>query len=276
MSSFSPEETMLILKKQSVSNTSMSLWKIITLGILAGAFIAFGAVASHTATFGMDNPSLSKVVMAAIFPGGLFLCAVTSAELFTGNVLREIGVLEKAISFIDLLKNWIIVYVANFMGSVLVAAGVVYFGQADYGNGNLALAYINTASYKVNLDFTNALVLGILCNILVCFAVLALNKAKDNVGKLAGLYLPIFLFVVSGFEHSIANMFYVSAGILANSVDRFHELALEQNIDVSNLTWQNFFLDNLAPVTIGNIIGGTIVVSLMWIAYRKDMKKLDV
>ncbi len=273
MGSFSIEETMINLREQSKLKTETRFLKLFILGIMAGAFISFGAVAAHTASFGVSNPSLSKFLMSAIFPGGLFLCAVTSAELFTGNVLRSIGVFERVITIPKLIKNWIIVYIANFIGSVAIAYATIFFGQADYGNGKLAIHYINTASYKVGLDFTNALVLGMLCNILVCFAVISLTKSKDNAGKLAGLYLPIFLFVISGFEHSVANMFYVPAGIFANSVNRFHDLAIMENIDVSNLTWGNFFSNNLLPVTLGNIIGGLLVVLFMWGAYRKDMKK---
>lgn len=250
--------------------TMLPIPKMLILGILAGMFIALAAVGANTASSTVATASIAKLVGACVFPGGLAMVLIAGSELFTGNTLLVIPLLEKEISVAGLLKNWIFVFIGNLIGALLVVWICSTGNQWGLFSGALAVTTIKVAVAKSSLSFGSAVALGIGCNFLVCIAVWISFAAKTVVGKVVGLYLPIMMFVLSGFEHSVANMYYVPAGIVAAMNPNFAALATEAGIDVSVLSWGTFFANNLLPVTIGNIIGGSILVGCFyWYTYLK-------
>ncbi|MDR0818423.1 MAG: formate/nitrite transporter family protein [Oscillospiraceae bacterium] len=239
--------------------------RLFVLAILAGAFIAIAGVASATATVSINSvsPSIAKFVGACVFPGGLAMVLLAGSELFTGNTLILISVIHGETKVSAMLKNWVVVYIGNFIGSVLIAAAVTYghtlslFGGAD---GGLAASVVATAATKAGLPFGDALIRGILCNFLVCIAVWIASGANSAGGKLAGVFFPIMMFVLCGFEHSVANMYYLSAGWFAQSAYGLGDA----------ITCADIFIKNLLPVTLGNIIGGCVFVACAYtFAYKK-------
>lgn len=224
--------------------------KMFILGILAGMFIALAGVG---ATFG--NYYVGKLAGACIFPAGLAMVVVAGSELFTGNNLMFSAVLKKKITFRQMFKNWALVYLGNFIGALIVTSLVVFSGAMDA----VAEPAIATATAKVNLGFFPALVRGIFCNFLVCIAVWMAFASDSVEGKIIAVFFPIMLFVLCGFEHSIANMFYIPAGIFE---------ALKSGAEPISIG--AFLLGNLLPVTLGNIIGGAgFVATSYYLAYLK-------
>ena len=198
---------------------------------------------------------LAKFVAGLIFPAGLILVLVAGAELFTGNCLMVMAAAEGKINLPQLLRSWVVVYVGNLAGGVLVACLISLSGQL--GASALRDFTVKVASNKIALSFGNAFVLGLLCNWLVCLAVWSSFAAKDVAGKIFAVFFPIWLFVASGFEHSVANMYYIPAGIFASGGE------------VVGLTWSAMFTKNLLPVTLGNIVGGAVFVGMAYLmAYR--------
>ena len=246
------------------------------LGILAGAFIAFGAQAANLVTHTMTDSASAKLTAGLIFPAGLIMVIMAGAELFTGNCLMIISLAERRITLAKLLWSWLVVYVGNFAGSLIVAYLVSLSGQWNMTGGLLGGLTIKTAAAKISLSFTEALTLGILCNWLVCLAVWMSFGAKDGISKAVCIFFPIWVFVASGFEHSIANMYYIPAGILAKFNPSYVSKALglgasQAGIDSLNLL--RMFTRNLIPVTIGNIIGGCMFVGLAyWFVYLRGKK----
>ena len=164
-------------------------------------------------------------------------------------------------------------YLGNFVGAVLAAAAAVYSHQLASFSGALAASAMSTAVAKCSLSVSDAFLRGVVCNILVCVAVWLALSSRSVPGKVLGIYLPVMLFVVSGFEHSVANMYYIPAGIFASSVPEYAAGALEAGVDLSVLTWGNFLLKNLLPVTLGNIAGGVLTGSFMWLGHVWEKKK---
>lgn len=269
MNYFSPAEIAENMAAAGVKKVNYPFGKTLLLSILAGMLIAFGAASAATATHAMDNVGLARMVSAAIFPFGLGMVVLLGAELFTGSCLIAVSALDGRVRSFAMLRNWVYVYIGNFIGSLMVSAGCALFGQLNYSAGGLAVATIRTAAVKCGLPFWNALVLGILCNVLVCIGVLLALGAKDVTGKIVGAYLPVFFFIACGFEHSVANMFYIPAGLFALANPRYAQLAAAAGLDTSGLTWGNFLLGNLLPVTIGNIIGGAAVGALFWYCFLR-------
>jgi len=249
---------------------SLSFDRILLLSILAGFFIAFAAATSSTAAFGIQDAGLARLVTGLIFPFGLGMVMLCGAEIFTGNCLIIIPVLERTVKLKNMLCNWPKVYLFNLVGAMLIAAACVFIGQLDSGDGALAVYTIRIAAAKCTLPFAGAIVSGILCNILVCTAIISSLSTTDNVGKIAGAYIPVAFFVICGFEHSIANMYYIPAGLFAMMRPDYAALALDAGLDVSGLTLGAFFLRNLLPVTLGNMIGGVGFGTLMWRSYSKS------
>ncbi len=239
------------------------------LGVLAGALIAFGCAATNTAVYGIQETWTARTVCGLLFPFGLGMVILSGAELFTGNCLICISLLDRRCTPAQMLKSWGIVYLANFLGSLLVAAGCAWSGQLNYSGGALAVYTMKLAAGKCAIPFVNGLVLGILCNFLVCLGVLLALSAKDNPGRILGAFLPVCYFVLSGYEHSVANMYYISAGLMAKAVPAYAQLAEQSGVDLSALTVPNFLLGNLLPVTLGNILGGCAIGWIMWSCYLK-------
>ncbi len=249
-----------------------SIQKLLILGILAGAFIAFAAEGSNMAAFNLfadaSTYGLGKALAGVVFGTGLMLVLLAGGELFTGNTLILAAVCEKKVTVGKMLRNWGIVYLGNFIGSVLIAYMMVHSGLFASGDGMLGAVTVKIAAYKVNLGFGEAFFLGIMCNWLVCLAVWMSFGADTMAGKILSIFFPIWLFITSGFEHSVANMYYVPAGIMAKS--SFAELAHLSQEAIHSLTWSGFIIHNLIPVTLGNIVGGGLLVGIVyWYAYKK-------
>ncbi|MBC5998994.1 formate/nitrite transporter family protein [Clostridiales Family XIII bacterium BX16] len=263
-----------ILEKVSDSGIAKAEGKTLRLliwALLAGAYIAFGAQASQMVSFNLladpDSLGMGRLVSAAVFPVGLMMVVLCGAELFTGNCLMIIGVLDRKIRISGMLRNWVLVYLGNFLGALLVVALMKSTGIWETGSGLLGASVIKTAQAKVQLSFGQAFVRGILCNWLVCLAVWMSTGARETVSKIFAIWFCIGLFVISGFEHSIANMYFIPAGIAAAADSGLAQLA---GCDVSVLTVGNFLIKNLLPVTLGNILGGGLFVGMVyWFTGRK-------
>ena len=245
------------------------------LGILAGAFIAFASEGSNMAAFNLfakpETYGLGKALAGVVFATGLMLVIIAGGELFTGNTLITIGVLEKKIKLKDMLSNWFFVYLGNFVGAVFIAYMMNMSGLFNSGDNMLGGITLKIAAYKTHLTFSQAFYLGIMCNWLVCIAVWMSYGAKDIIGKCFAIFFPISLFITSGFEHSIANMYYIPAGILAKSNASWVEASGLTAEKLAHLNWNTFITKNLVPVTIGNIVGGVILVAgVYWFTYSKN------
>ena len=273
MDFWAPGEIAAFASNVGVKKANLSIINQFLLGILAGAFIAFGSQAANMATHTIESVSIGKFIGGLIFPTGLILVIMAGAELFTGNCLMIIALVEKKITLSKLLRSWLIVYLGNLAGGVLVAYLISWSGQLNYTGGLLGGFTLKAAVGKVSLSFMNAFVLGILCNWLVCLAVWMSFGAKDGISKAVVIFFPIWLFVASGFEHSIANMYYISAGILAKCDSLYVNKALELGTSqsaIDTLNWAAMFTKNLLPVTLGNILGGAGFVGLAyWFIYLK-------
>lgn len=266
-----PQEIAGAFEKTAVTKASLSAERMTLLGILAGMYIAFGAFASQMISHTIQNPGLAKFAGGAVFPIGLILVVIAGAELFTGNTLMVIGYSNKAISLAQMLRNWVVVYFANFVGAIFVAYLISESGLFNMTDGLLGAAAIKTAAAKSSLGFKEALIRGIFCNILVVLAVWMAASAKDIVGKVFAVWFPVMTFVMSGFEHSIANMYFIPAGIFAAANPLCVEAA---QLSASQLATLNIngFLANIIPVTLGNIIGGSIVIGLIyWFVYSRQV-----
>ena len=243
--------------------------KLFLLAILAGFFIGMGGAVSSTATHALTNVSAAKIAAGLLFPFGLILVILTGSELFTGNCLMTISVLSRKTTLRGMLRNLVIGYLGNFAGSLALAAGCVFSGQLNLSNGGLAVATIKTAAAKCSLTFGHAVLLGVLCNILVCAAVMCAISAKSVPGKAIGAFVPICLFVICCFEHCVANMYYIPAGLFALSVPQYAALAAKAGVATAGLTWGGFLLHNLLPVTLGNLLGGCGYAAIIYAAYGK-------
>ena len=194
---------------------NLPLGKMILLGMLAGIFIAIGGEASSLASHAMDNVGLARTITGAIFPVGLMMIVLVGGELFTGNTMIIMAVLDKQATWLLYIRNLVVVWLSNLVGSLIIVVILYFSGQWNYTGGALGAYTIKIAYGKVNLGFGTAFASGILCNILVCVAVLMAIAAKDIAGKIWAIFFPIFAFVISGFEHCVANMYYIPAGMMA-------------------------------------------------------------
>lgn len=268
-----PAEAVQMNMKASEGKAALPLGKMILLGMMAGAFIAFGGAASSTAAHGIADVGLARTVSGVIFPVGLMMTVLLGAELFTGNNLMVMAAMDGRIRTGQMLRNLIIVYFSNFAGSVLVAALLYLSGNLNYSGGLLGAYTIKVAVGKASLAPLQCVTSGILCNILVCIAVLMAVSARDIAGKLFGIFFPICAFVVCGFEHCVANMFYLPAGILAAMNPEYAAKAQEAyGLTAEQITGLNIggMLQNLIPVTVGNMIGGMVVLGIpLYLIYRK-------
>lgn len=245
----------------SIHKTHLSAFKMVILGIFAGLFIGFSGIGSTTASSTIAIPSAAKLLGAVVFPAGMAMVLVAGSELFTGNTLIILAVLEKKITVMKMLKNWFFVFTGNFLGAALVAFGVVYGHTPDLFNGDLAGSIVAAGASRCNLSFSESLVRGILCNVLVCIAVWMSFGAKNVSGKLMTSFWPIMLFVLCGFEHSVADMYFGTAALLASH---------EYGIAAEGLTLARFFTNCIIPVTLGNIIGGAGIVGCgYWLGYLR-------
>lgn len=254
-------------------NKSEKTKNLILLGILAGIFIGFGAFFSSMVSFSLlpNNElfSIGRLLAGAVFPIGLILIVNVGGELFTGNCLMISATIDRKIKLSKLLKNYGIVYFSNLAGSVLLAFLIANTSLIHLNNDTFSASIIKVAANKCSLDFSSALTLGILCNALVCLAVVMSFAAPNFEGKCLACFLPIFTFVGSSFEHSVANMFYIPFGLFTKSRAGSEIISsLDPNL-LSHLSLKGFLVDNLLPVTLGNIIGGFFIAIIYYIIYKK-------
>lgn len=258
-----------------VAKVGLGPLRMFALAILAGAFIALGAIFATTVSTGAGGVlpfGVTKLLSGLVFCLGLILVVGAGAELFTGNNLIVMAWASGKVSTGSLLRNWIIVYLGNFVGSVLTAVIMFLSAQYTFGGGAVGQNALNIASGKLSYGFTQALVLGILCNALVCLAVWLAAGARSATDKILAIIFPISAFVAAGFEHSVANMYFVPVGLFIKGMapGTFWESIGMTASNFSNLTWGNFLWANLLPVTIGNIIGGGFMVGLVyWFIYLR-------
>ena len=275
-----PAEMAQKAENAGVAKANLGFWQMLALAVLAGAFIALGAVFATTVTAGSSRIlsfGVTKLLGGLVFCLGLILVVVAGAELFTGNNLIVMAWAGGKVSTRLLLRNWGIVYVGNFVGAGMTAVLVFLSGQYALGNGAVGLNALNIANAKVNLGFGQAIVLGVLCNALVCLAVWLCMSARTTTDKILAIIFPITAFVAAGFEHSIANMYFIPVGLLikAGANASFWGGGLDFVAgDYANLTWGNFFVANLLPVTIGNMIGGAVMVgAVYWFIYLRPQQR---
>ena len=258
-----------------VAKATLNAVSTVALAILAGAFIALGAgfatvVASGAA--GVLPTGVTRVLSGLVFSLGLILVVVGGAELFTGNNLIVMAWASRKLSHAALLRNWTLVYVGNFIGAIGTVLLVFLSGQYMFDGGGIGAAALATARHKVGLGFLQAVVLGILANGLVCLAVWLSFSARTTTDRILAVIFPVTAFVAAGFEHSIANMYFVPLGILIRT---WAPASFWSAIDgtparYQAVNWPNFLVDNLLPVTIGNIIGGVVLVgATYWFVYLR-------
>ena len=262
---FTPNEIAENYVGIGVKKARLSVKNTLLLSIMAGMFIACGGIASTAATVTIASASVAKLVAGCIFPAGLIMVLMCGSELFTGDNLVAIAWYEKKIKFYELLRNWVLVLIGNFIGATIISALVVYGHTPDLFNKELANSIVNTANAKCGLSFMEAFCRGVMCNILVCLGVWGAAAAKNVSGKAFFAFWPVMCFVICGYEHSVANCYYIMAGFMTKA---------EYGIAGDNITVSNFLVGNMIPVTLGNIVGGAIFVGFMyWLIYLKKSKK---
>jgi len=254
-----------------------------TLALLAGSFIGLGAVFMTTIVSGANNISfqgaswaygLIRLLAGLGFCLGLILVVVGGAELFTGNNLIIMAWASGKVTTAALLRNWLVVYTGNFVGAIGTAALVLLSKQYTFAGGGIGAAALSIAQGKVSLGFFQAIALGVLCNTLVCLAIWLCYSARTTVDKIASIVFPISAFVAAGFEHCIANMYFVPIALLIKSDTTYIESLALPAADLAGLSWSAFLLNNLLPVTLGNILGGAVFVgAVYWFIYLRPAKR---
>jgi formate transporter len=252
----------------------LSFWPLLLLAILAGAFIAFGAIFSTTVSAGAAGVlpfGIVRALSGLVFCVGLILVVVGGAELFTGNTLISMAWASGVVTTSQVLRNWVVVYIGNLLGAIGTALLLYCSRQYTFGGGAVGLTALEIARAKLSLGFGQAIALGILCNTLVCLAVWLCLGARSTADKILAIVFPISTFVAAGFEHSIANMYFIPIGLLIKTDSAFLNVIGKSAADYAALTWTNFFFINLLPVTIGNVMGGVFLVGLVyWLIYLRS------
>ena len=255
-----PKEIALAICEVGAAKSKLSVMQMLVLGIFAGAFISFGGQGAITIaqTLGNVDAGIARFAYAAVFPVGLMMVVMCGAELWTGNTLMTLGCMNKCVRKKNMLKNWVVVYGANFLGSMFIVVLMIHSGMMVAGTP-AADFVIKMAQKKVAIPFTPAILRGILCNVIVVLAVWMATGAKDVISKIFACWFPIMLFAMSGYEHSIANMYSLPLAMYLGAP----------------ITWADILIKNLLPVTIGNFIGGAIIVPLFYnVAYLKQTPML--
>lgn len=270
-----------------VKKANLSTANMFALAVLAGGFISMGAIFATTVAAGsmpIKDPSgalvlatgfpygVIRLLMGLVFSIGLILVVVGGAELFTGNTLIIMAFASRKVTFFQLMRNWGIVYTGNFVGSVGTAFIMFLGKQYLFGNGAIGATALSIAEGKSSLEFIQAIALGIMCNILVCMGVWMAYSARSSTDKIMSVIMPVACFIAAGFEHSVANMYYMPFALFVKDYGdpKLFEMIGKTAADFPHITWGNFFFANLLPVTIGNIIGGGIMVGLIyWFVYNR-------
>jgi formate transporter len=258
-----------------VAKARLDTFGTVALAVLAGAFISLGAAFATTAAAGAAGAlpfGVTRVLVGLVFSLGLVLVVVAGAELFTGNNLIVMAWAERRIPTRVLLRNWSLVYLGNLVGALATVALVFVARVHEFGDGAVGASALAIADAKAQLGFVQAIALGALCNALVCLAVWLSYSARSVTDKVLAVVFPITAFVALGFEHSVANMYFlpIALFIRAGAPEAFWAAVGKTAADYPTLTWDRFLVANLLPVTIGNIIGGTLLVgAVYWFVYRR-------
>ena len=272
-----------------VRKAEMPAFTMFMLSLLAGAFISLGSIfATTVASGGMSVTAVdgalayttglpygvTRLLTGLVFSLGLILVVVGGAELFTGNNLIVMAWASGKVTGRALLRNWIIVYTGNFVASIATAGLMFFTKQYTFGSDAVGIAALKIAVAKCDLGFIQAVALGILCNALVCLAVWLTYSARTTIDKIVAIIFPITAFVAAGFEHSVANMYFIPYALLVKDFDpEFMAKVAEKVPNLELLTWKAFFINNLIPVTIGNIIGGAVLVAAVyWVVFLREKK----
>lgn len=252
------------MKKAALPTTNL-----LALALLAGAFVALGAIFSTTVAAGANGVlpyGITRLLIGLSFCLGLILIIVGGAELFTGNTLIVMAWASGKVTTRALLRNWVIVYGGNFVGALGTALLLFVSKQYTFGGGSVGVTALTIANTKVHFDFLQAIALGALCNALVCLAVWLTFSARSTTDKILAILFPITAFITAGFEHSIANMYFIPLGLLIKGFDP--AFVTTSGLDLTDLTWRAFLVNNLLPVTIGNIGGGVVLVAAVyWLVF---------
>lgn len=284
-----PQDMAARAETLGMRKAEMPILKMFMLAVLAGAFIALGAIFSTTVAAGgisLTGPEgsvmyttslpygMRRLWMGLAFCLGLILVVVGGAELFTGNNLIVMAWANGKVTGRALLRNWVIVYLGNFAGAIGTVALMFFTRQYTFGGNAVGIAALTTGVTKVNFDFIQAIALGILCNGLVCLAIWLTYSARSTVDKILSILFPITAFVAAGFEHSVANMYFIPYALSIKYLDpEFVAAVGDQVPNLDLLTWQAFFTKNLIPVTIGNIIGGAVLVAaIYWAIFLRPVE----
>jgi formate transporter len=279
MDSLLPPEMARKAEDIGVRKSDMDSWSVFVLAIMAGAFIALGAIFATVALSGTADVvafGWARVIAGFVFSLGLVLVVVAGAELFTGNILLVMAWASRRIGTLHVLRNWAIVYAGNFVGSV--ATAVLAFLAMHYmmGKGAVGMTALTIGLGKVKLDFVQAVASGALCNGLVCLAVWMTYSARTTTDRIIAILLPIAAFVAAGFEHSVANMYFIPFALFIKdgAPAAFWTSIAKTPADFADLTWAAFFLKNLIPVTLGNIFGGSVLVgAFYWVVYLRKQRE---
>lgn len=269
----SPAEAVEANIKGAEGKVSLSIGKMILLGMLAGAFIALGGAASSTAAHGITDVGLARALSGVIFPVGLMMVILLGGELFTGNCLMIMAVLDKRVTWGRMLRNLAVVYFSNLAGAVFIAVLLIFSGNPNYSVGLLGAYTIKVAAGKAGISAIQGITSGMLCNFLVCVAILMAAAARDIAGKIWAVFFPIAAFVIGGFEHCVANMFYIPAGMLAAMNPEYVAKAQEVcGVSAEQIRLLNGWngVCSLLFVTVGNVIGGMLLVGIpLFFVYKK-------
>jgi formate/nitrite transporter len=278
---YSPPQIATRIDKVATVKAQLSFTQTFLLGILAGAYIAIGAqfatlvTSDSTLHFG-----LTSLIAGIVFSLGLMLVVIGGAELFTGNTLIIMGYITKRITTRELMNNWIISLLGNLVGSLTMVFWMSQSHQWEFFHHMVGAKALLIANAKVNLSFKTALARGVLCNAMVCLAVWLCFSGRSVADKVLSIVFPIGGFVASGFEHCVANMYFIPIGIVLRKnpdVVAAAEKMAGKTVNLSNLTWKGFFIDNLIPVTLGNIVGGVILVGVVfWFVYLRPHIRLSL
>ncbi len=262
-------------EEAGAARTAIDPLTLLMLSVLAGAFVSFGAVAATTVSAGAGELpfGIVRLLNGLVFCTGLILVVIGGAELFTGNTLIVIAWASRRVKTRDVLFNWTVVYLGNCLGAMLTAALMFSTTQYTFGSGSVGLVALNTANAKASLAFFPAFALGIMCNVLVCLSVWMCYSARTSVDRIFTIVPPITVFVIAGFEHCIANAYFIPVGLFikAGAPDAFWASIGKTSADFPELTWNNFLIGNLLPVTLGNLLGGSIMVAAVyWVIYLRS------
>jgi len=261
-------------EEAGVTRAALDPLTLLVLSLLAGAFVSVGAIAAHTKGAGAGNMPFGvvRLLIGIVFCTGLIMVVIGGAELFTGNNLIVIAWASGRVKTSDVLFNWVVVYLGNVAGGIVTAALMFYTTQYTFDSGSVGLVALNTANAKSSFAFIPALTLGIMCNVLVCLAVWMCYSARTNVDRILTLVPPVAAFAMAGFEHCIANAYFIPFGLFvkAGAPESFWAAIGKTPADFPNLTWSNFVFGNMLPVTLGNVIGGSILVAAVyWFVYLR-------